>query len=314
MRDHANYQVQTPVAFFIFRRPDTTQRVFDAIAQVKPTRLFVIADGARSPDEVQQCAVTRAIIQQVDWKCDVLTNFADVNLGLKRRIVSGLDWVFEQEEEAIILEDDCLPSPSFFPFCENMLQHYRHETKVMHISGDHFHAEAKIPESCYFSRYPHIWGWATWRRAWALYDVKMTQWQDPQYQTSILRKFRDRAEAVFWRKTWDMTYRNEINTWDYQWAFACIANDALSINPSVNLIANIGFGKAATHTTAVDQRLANLPVGNLNFPIIRPANLSRNSTLDTKTARLFFTQPTRLRRALRKTRGITRALMDRLKG
>src|SRR5665648_587346 len=173
----SNFQLKTPVAFIIFNRPETTRRVFAEIAKARPTKLLVIADGPRAthPDDAEKCAVVRAIIDGVDWDCEVLKNYSDVNLGCKRRVSSGLDWVFDTVEEAIILEDDCLPHPTFFRFCEEMLAKYRDDKRIAMISGDNFQFGKKRTEySYYFSRYTHIWGWASWRRAWDNYCLLYT--------------------------------------------------------------------------------------------------------------------------------------------
>lgn len=159
-----DFQLKTPVAFLIFNRPDTTRRVFAEIAKARPPKLLVVADGPRAdhPDDVEKCAAVRAIIDGIDWDCKVLTNYSDINLGCKRRVSSGLDWVFDTVEEAIILEDDCLPHPAFFRFCEEMLNKYRDDKRIAMISGDNFQFGRKRTEySYYFSRYPHIWGWAS---------------------------------------------------------------------------------------------------------------------------------------------------------
>ena len=159
--------LKTPVAFIIFNRPSLTQIVFNTIRQAKPKQLFVIADGARFPEEKEKCQQARDIIRQVDWDCEVLANYSDVNLGCGKRISSGISWVFEHVEAAIILEDDCLPHLSFFRYCENLLDYYRDDERVMAIGGDNFQdGNKKTPYSYYFSKYPHVWGWATWRRAW----------------------------------------------------------------------------------------------------------------------------------------------------
>jgi hypothetical protein len=171
--------METPIAFFIFNRPHLTQKVFDAIRQAQPKILLVVADGSRfdRADETELCAQTRAVIKQVDWDCQVLTNFSETNLGCKRRVSSGLNWVFETVEEAIILEDDCLPHPTFFPFCETLLDYYRHDSRIMNISGENFQfGRQRTQDSYYFSRYNHCWGWASWRRAWNNYDVEMQLW------------------------------------------------------------------------------------------------------------------------------------------
>jgi len=142
--------LSTPVALLIFNRPDLTRIVFDAIAQVKPRQLFIVADGPRCPEEVIKCQQAREAVKKVEWECEVFTNFSDENLGCKHRISTGLDWVFSKVEEAIILEDDCLPTQSFFYFCQTLLEHYRHDTRVMHISGNNFQGGRKRTDYSYF--------------------------------------------------------------------------------------------------------------------------------------------------------------------
>ena len=171
--------MDTPIALFIFNRPDTTQKVFSAIRDSKPTKLLIVADGPRPerPEEEEICTATRAIVNQVDWPCEVLTNFADHNLGCKARISSGLNWVFETVEEAIILEDDCVPSLSFFPFCEQLLEQYRHDSRIMSISGSNFQfGKNKTSYSYHFSHFFHGWGWASWQRAWEHCDLNLGLW------------------------------------------------------------------------------------------------------------------------------------------
>ncbi|OUC08639.1 hemolytic protein HlpA-like protein, partial [Litorilinea aerophila] len=165
--------MQTPVIFLIFNRPDTTAQVFAEIAKARPRRLLVVADGPRPhrPDDVEKCSATRAVIERVDWPCEVSCDFAEENLGGRRRISSGLTWAFSQVEAAIVLEDDCLPHPTFFPFCEELLNRYCHDERIMAITGDNFQfGRSRTKYSYYFSRYFHSWGWATWRRAWQHYD------------------------------------------------------------------------------------------------------------------------------------------------
>src|SRR5512139_3287315 len=175
----SDWQLKTPVAFIIFNRPDTAERVFAEIAKARPPKLLVVADGPRAnrSGEAEKCAATRAIIDRVDWDCEVLTNFSDTNLGCKNRVSSGIDWVFEQVPEAIILEDDCLPHPTFFRFCEELLERYRDDERIGMISGDNFQlGQKRTDASYYFSRYNHIWGWASWRRAWRHYDREASAW------------------------------------------------------------------------------------------------------------------------------------------
>jgi hypothetical protein len=275
--------MKTPVAFIIFNRPDTTARVFEAIRQAKPPLLLVIADGARSSKsgEAEKCVATRAIIDGVDWDCEVRTNYSDVNLGCKRRVSSGIDWVFEQVEEAIILEDDCLPHPSFFDYCDELLDKYRYDTRIMSISGDNFQfGRKRNTDSYYFSQYNHIWGWATWRRAWKHYDVDVQLWntvRDDGWLNDILN---DRSIVKVWQKNFQDVHDGKVDTWDYQWVFACWIQSGLTILPNVNLISNIGFGADATHTKSADNEFANLPVEAISLPLQHPKFVVRNLEAD----------------------------------
>src|SRR5579871_4386735 len=169
----SDWKLTTPVALIVFNRPDTTRQVFQEIRRVRPPVLLVVADGPRRdhPEDEQLCRETRAVAEEVDWPCQVLTEYSDVNLGCRHRPASGLDWVFSQVEEAIILEDDCVPHPSFFRFCSELLSRYRDDARIGTIAGTNVQGGRKRGgASYYFSKYPTIWGWASWRRAWALYD------------------------------------------------------------------------------------------------------------------------------------------------
>ena len=283
--------MKTPVAFIIFNRPDTTARVFETIRQAKPSKLLVVADGARQGKigEAEKCTATRAIIDSVDWECEVLTNYSDVNLGCKRRVSSGIDWVFEQVEEAIILEDDCLPDPSFFPYCEELLEKYKHDTRIMAISGTNFQfGHKRTTDSYYFSRFPYIWGWATWRRAWKHYDVEMTLWNtiiDGGWLGDILQ---DDSAVKSWQQSFQAVYDGKIDTWDYQWTFTCWLQSALAIVPSINLVSNIGFGAEATHTTNEVNDLASIPVESMLFPLKHPEFVVRDMQTDNYVQKTFY--------------------------
>jgi len=260
-----------PVAFFIFNRPDLTARVFAEIARAKPSMLLVVADGPRSSEEQRKCAEARSIIDQVDWDCEVRTNYSDVNLGCKRRMSSGLDWVFDQCEEAIILEDDCLPDPSFFPFCVELLERFRNDKRIAMISGDNFQLGRKrTKHSYYFSRYMHVWGWASWRRAWRHYDVEMKRWPALRKTPWLMTMVENAAQLEYWRGIFDDGFSGKIDTWDYQWFFACWTQNSVAIVPSSNLVSNIGFGESATHTTALACTIANLPTLATSVPLSHP--------------------------------------------
>ena len=276
--------IKAPVALFIFKRPEQTARVFEAIRQSKPARLYLIADGPGNADETQICRKVRAIVEQVDWDCEVKRNYAETNLGLRDRIISGLDWIFEQEERAIILEDDCLPHPSFFRFCEELLEHYQADPHVMHISGNNFLKGRNISSaSYYFSKYAHIWGWATWRRAWSLFQ----SW-DTFSPALDVRIFRSRSERDLWTNLLgQLRSQRMVHTWDYQWALVCMAYKSLCIMPKNNLVSNIGFGQAATHTQD-ESWLANMPLVPMEFPLIYPEKMQWNMQADQITAKHFF--------------------------
>lgn len=256
--------LNTPVAFLIFNRPDLTNIVFDAIAQAKPKKLLVVADGPRFPEEAETCRQARAVIERVDWDCEVLTNFSERNLGCKHRVSSGLDWVFSEVEEAIILEDDCLPAPSFFYFCQTLLDHYRDDERIMHISGNNFQFDQSRTEySYYFSKYPHIWGWASWRRAWKYYDVQIKTWS-PYKNLEILSSLCENSyEHQYWTDIFERVFKDAVDTWDYQWVYACWCQNSLAILPDSNLVSNIGFGIDGTHTYNSENPLSTLPLTNI---------------------------------------------------
>lgn len=285
------WQLNTPVALIIFNRPDTTQKVFDAIRQAKPPMLLVIADGHRldKPEDLEKCAATRAIIEQVDWRCQVLKNYADINLGCKKRVSSGLNWVFDTVEEAIILEDDCLPHSTFFHFCEELLDYYRHDKRIMMISGDNFLFGQKRTEySYYFSRYINIWGWATWRRAWQYYDIEMDQWPKIRDGNWLQDIFCNSRTVYFWQKIFQSTYDDLINTWDYQWVFACWLQNSISVVPNVNLISNIGFDRDSTHTTEKASKASLIPTEQLMFPLNHPSFVICDTLADNFVQNNFF--------------------------
>ena len=238
--------MNTPVVFLIFNRPDLTEQVFQAIAQAKPNRLLVVADGPRNENERVLCEQAREIIKKVDWPCEVQTNFSETNLGCKKRVSSGLDWAFSLVEEAIILEDDCLPHPDFFRFCEEMLDRYRDDERIMHITGDRFLPRDEKEASHYFSRHIHVWGWATWKRGWKYYDIEMTQWKTQR--ENVLAQMSGPLEAQFYARMFDDVASGRTDTWDIQWMLTCWVQSGLSVIPHVNLISNIGFREDATHT------------------------------------------------------------------
>lgn len=278
----------TPVAFIIFKRPDLTQVVFNAIREAKPKQLFVIADGWRSPEEAEKCQKTREIIKQVDWDCEVYKNYSDTNLGCRIRVSSGLDWVFSQVEEAIILEDDCVPNQSFFYFCQTLLDYYRDDNRIMVISGNNFQdGQSRTPYSYYFSRYNHCWGWATWRRAWQYWDFNKDKWLEFKQSELMQQLFTDKYELTYWTTIFDTVFlEGKPDTWDYIWTFSCWSQSGLTILPNDNLVTNIGFGEDATHTLKNDSS-ANLATKDI-WEIKHPPFVVRHQDADQYTFEHHF--------------------------
>jgi len=283
--------MKTPVALLIFKRPETTEKVFEAIRQAKPPKLLVVADGPRvdKPGEAEQCAAARAIIDRVDWDCEVLKNYSDVNLGCGLRPATGITWVFEQVEEAIIFEDDCLPHPTFFQFCEELLSKYQDDERVMAIAGTSLVGEWRSPlQSYYFSQFGGNWGWASWRRAWKFFDYNIKlfpQLLEAQFLENYLR---EPKYYLYWKKLFQEIYESpDRSCWDYQWLLACWMQNGLKICPEVNLITNIGFGANATHTFS-DNPLANVQTKEINLPLKHPQFMIQDFQADHLIQEKFF--------------------------
>ncbi|HEY6643531.1 hypothetical protein [Povalibacter sp.] len=286
---------RSPVLFIVFNRPDTTRRVFEAIRAARPPRLYVAADGPRphKAGEVERCEEVRRIATAVDWPCELKTLMSDENLGCKVGESSGMNWFFENELEGIVLEDDCLPDPSFFTYCDDLLERYRDDPLVMHISGDNFISDTWKPEeSYYFSQYVHGWGWASWRRAWQHYDVDMRSWRSGNKREFLERALPGQPDArLFWGDIFDRTVNGQIDTWDYQWVYACWKQGGLSCMPKINLISNIGFGEGATHTSNPDGKHARLGVGSLDTPLKHPTVIEASVYADRWSSENVFDIP-----------------------
>jgi hypothetical protein len=274
--------MKTPIVFIIFNRPKEARLVFEAIQKIKPEKILVISDGARNNEESSLVNESRAIIDSIDWKCEVVKNYSDINLGCKKRLSSGLDWVFSLVDKAIILEDDCLPDKSFFYFCDELLNKYEHDERIMHISGNFFHTDNKSfteVSSYYYSKIPHIWGWATWSRAWNKYDVKISDWPILKNNKKLKDVFENPGAHEYWSRVWDQYYNNKIDSWDGQWLYTCIKNKGICINPTHNLVTNIGFSNTATHTKKINT-FANIPLDPVEFPLVHPNIISVTKSYD----------------------------------
>jgi hypothetical protein len=277
--------LETAVLLVIFNRPETTQHVFEAIRTAKPPRLYIAADGPRENKigEAEKCAEARRIVEKVDWECEVKTLFREDNLNCGIGPSSAFTWFFEHEEEGIILEDDCLPSQSFFWFCQELLERYRDDTRIMHIGGNNFlQGWQNDPDySYYFSRSGHIWGWATWRRAWKMFDYDINLYDKIKANNYFTNYFLNPLEKIYRLRKFDQTITStRVDWWDYQWDFARYANSGLAIVPNNNLVKNIGFGEGATHTQNGKSKSANLEADNIEFDLKHPSFLIRDVASD----------------------------------
>ena len=276
--------LETPVVLLIFNRPDFTELVFREIARAKPKRLFVFADGPRNAQEAARCAETQAVIK-VDWRCDLTMEVSEVNLGCSGRCASGIDRAFAEIEDAIILEDDCVPDPTFFRFCEEMLDRYRDDDRVMSVTGSnylqHWTRGWRAP-SYHFSHLGSPWGWATWRRAWQHYDVTMQAWKHPTTKPWLQDVFQNDEIYQFHATRFDIVYGNS-HSWDVAWLFTKLLERGLTIVPADNLIRNIGClgGNSMPPTHAV----ANMPTSPMAFPLRHPAAVAADRAYDLQHVR-----------------------------
>jgi hypothetical protein len=285
--------LHTAVLMVIFNRPDTTRLVFESIRKAKPPRLYIAADGPRAnvKSDIAQCEEARKIANEVDWECEVKTLFRDEDLGCGVGPSSAFTWFFEHEEEGIILEDDCLPSQSFFWFCQELLERYRNDNRVMHIGGNNFLNgwQKDHDYSYYFSMSGHIWGWATWRRAWKMFDYNIGLYQGMKEKNYFKNFFLNPLEKIYRMRKFDKTITsNHVDWWDYQWDFTRYINSGLAIVPKNNLIKNLGFGENATHTHNANSKSAKMVAMDIQLPLNHPPFMIRDFTSDKRYFRNFI--------------------------
>lgn len=278
--------MKTPVAFFIYKRSDCAGKVWAEIRKARPPVVLVVADGPKAESERSACEAVRAIVEQADWPCEIRRNYAMSNLGCRRRLVTGLDWVFQQVEEAVILEDDCLPDQSFFGYCERLLDKYRDEPRVMHIGGASFDGWHLPRRASYrFTQYVHVWGWATWRRAWKLYDPDMKAWGRIDQERLLSHTCNSRTEQEYWRRMFSLVARGGLDTWDYQWMLSCWIHGALATVPKRNLVANIGSASSSRDPDAASSGVI-VKTSGVAFPLVHPVRIDKDKWAD---RRVFWT-------------------------
>jgi hypothetical protein len=277
------------VAMFVFNRPDLTARVFERIAAARPARLLVVADGPRDdvPTDAARCAQVRQIATGVDWPCQVETAFSPFNMGCGRRVATGLDWVFAQVEDAIVLEDDCLPSASFFAYCAELLETYREDDRIGAILGANLVGHRPPDGASYdFSRYFCPWGWASWRRVWQRYDFRLATLETELADGTLARLFPEPALRAYWHGKFAGVRDRRIDTWDYQLGHALLRHGQLAVLPATNLVSNLGFGRPDAAHTTYDAPVANLPAGSLALPLRPPPAVAPAAMADAMFERL----------------------------
>jgi len=270
-----------PVLLIAFNRPDLTRQTLERIASCRPTQLFVAIDGPRpgSDTDASQIQATRSLFDNLDWSCRLELRCLQENVGCRKAVTDAVSWFFERVERGIILEDDCLPNAGFFRFCQELLEHWADEPRVMSISGTNLvsgtvgsgstHGDGS---SYIFSRFQQVWGWATWRERWEQFRDDQACLELARQQTAISTELGQRATDI-WLNQMQRTIDGEIDTWDYLWLMSCWAKEGFAIIPGVNLVRNIGFDHRATHTHDRSAKGANLEVQELDFPLGHPESI-----------------------------------------
>ncbi|KKQ71371.1 MAG: Nucleotide-diphospho-sugar transferase domain-containing protein [Candidatus Shapirobacteria bacterium GW2011_GWE1_38_92] len=280
--------LNTPILFLIFNRPETERLVFEKIREIKPKKLYIAADGPRNgrKDDIEKCRLAREIVEKgVDWECEVHKLFRDKNLGCKMGVSGAIDWFFENVDEGIILEDDCLPDFSFFEYCRVLLKKYKNDERVGLITGGNFYKGNVFGLTSYsFSKYPTVWGWASWKRVWKNYDVDIKNFSENNENRWLKNIFKSKVSFKNWSNVFQMVHDNKIDTWDYQLTYSCWKNDFLTIFPKVNLVKNIGFGQHSTHTS----KIVKQTYGNIDFPLNGPSIIEVEKRYDDYVENYYY--------------------------
>jgi hypothetical protein len=286
----------TPILLITFNRPIQTKIVFEHIRSIKPTKLFISCDGPRNgnSNDKNDIDLIKKIVENIDWECDIKYLFNPINLGCGRGPANAISWFFEHVDFGIILEDDCVPTISFFKFCQEMLYKYQNNSTIMAISGTNVSKKIKYSSDYIYSSFPIMWGWATWKRAWEKYDFEMKEWTNVRKNNNLISHgiYNWRTHPVF-KELFESTFRNislnKVDVWDHQWIFCNWLNNGLTVTSTKNLIHNIGFGEKATHTHSDELNRSNLGTYFSFPPYIGPSELLPNKKFDLFIARNWFT-------------------------
>lgn len=282
------YKTSTAVGIVIFKRNEKAQALYNVLKEVQPDKLFIIADGPRDEKEAVACEETRKVFATIEWPCEVFRNYSETNMGCCKRPYSGFNWVFDNVDEAILLEDDCIPSIDFFRFCDQMLEKYRFDTRIMQICGTNLLGQWNCDgDSYFFAQWASCWGWASWSRAWKLYDLQMNAWHNKRVKNLVEQRLGKRIYNIR-KSVFDehAEMGETLTAWDHQWSFARTINSGLSVTPSVNLVSNIGFGADATHTS--DMSETHLEAYPMRFPLQHPQSVMPDTQFDLEMAKLVY--------------------------
>jgi len=286
MKFQNKFTLTTPVLFLIFNRLDTTKRVFKEIRKAKPTKLYIASDGPRTKEEKKKTdAVRDYILKNIDWKCKVKTLFRKKNLGCKYAVSGAINWFFENVEQGIILEDDCLPNQSFFRFCQELLKRYKNDKRIMSISGQNYIRRFDVPESYLFSKYTFIWGWATWKRAWKFIDLELERYRNLNARQRLKNYYLGFVERKLIKKRAEDLINKRISSWAIPWSVSHQLNKKLCIVPKSNLVENIGFSDtSSTHTKENywDKKFLHHKANEIVFPLKHPKNIEENKKFTVK--------------------------------
>lgn len=273
---------KTPVVIIIYNRPDLAKQVFEVIRHLEPTELFIVADGPKDKYDWKFCQEARRVVSQCDWSVKVYKNYLDTNIESSDRVITGLDWVFDQVEQAIILEDDCVPHPTFFRYCEELLDYYKNDEHVMYIAGSNLGQTISSPYSYAFTHWAMYWGWATWARAWKKYNHDLNTWQ--KHTDKLMKYVSPSNQTIFNIITGEVHV--DRSAWDVPWNTDVWLNDSVGIVPIKNLVKNIGFDRKAYNFTNPDSQFAMLPTKAIEFPLRHPE--SKEATASATMEKAFF--------------------------
>lgn len=280
------------VLLITFNRPSNTRRVLEAILAADPSDLYVFQDGARDESDREKTVQVRSVIEEVAEKASFHLHiyYADKNLGCGQGPASAITWFFENNEQGIILEDDCLPDRDFFYYCQELLEKYKDNPRIGFIGGSNYGYQFNCAASYGFGSGHHqTWGWASWRRAWHFFDYWLAKVDEERFSTIIKGYYKSMRQRDYWLKIFQAVKKDQMNDscWDYQFYFAMWEKDMLAICPRVNLVSNVGFGDDATHTTSQNNNLLVRPVAGI-MPITHPDGIIHDYEMDDYLMRNFI--------------------------